>query len=248
MKNITSNIFHVGLIKEAGNGNSYFVKGDGSSANWLINSPEPTAELLEQLQQLGGVDYIFGTHRDVVCHVDAMAKHFNAKRIINKLDIEALPDAEIVLVGDQEQILADDANFLAVPAPGHTEGHCMLLYADRFLFSGDAMEVSGDELIVGPAEWTWQSAELNIESVRRLASMTLSCLLPDHGESLQLDSAALKTRILAAAERASSASFDPAERSRALNIYIGQMRHLGQTEQENKMLAELGKIALHKRD
>ncbi len=243
MKKIADNIYHFGYIQEAGGANSYFVKG---RANWLINSPKPTAQLLTQLKELGGVDYIFGTHRDVVLHVDAMAKHFNAKRIFHELDIDAMPDAEIVLVGDQEQTLADDEQFLAIPAAGHTEGHCMLLYAGQFLFIGDGVLVSGDKIIVGPAEWTWQSVELNIESVRRLTSLTLSCILPDHGQCLQLEPEEMRKRILTAVEEARSASVDPAERVEALNIYIDEMRALGQTAQVNKMLLELNKVVAHK--
>lgn len=51
-----------------------------------------------QLNEHGRVDYMFGTHGDVVCHVDAMAKHFGAKRVLHELDLEAISGAEIVLV------------------------------------------------------------------------------------------------------------------------------------------------------
>jgi glyoxylase-like metal-dependent hydrolase (beta-lactamase superfamily II) len=245
MKTITTNIYHAGHIKEAGEANSYFIKGEGSSGNWLVNAPEPTAELVKELKELGGVDYIFGTHRDVICHVNAMAKHFNAKRVFHELDLDAIPDTEVVLVGVQERAFGDDNKFVAMPAPGHTEGHCMLLYDGQFLFCGDSVSVSGDELTVGPAEWTWQNVELNIESVRRLASLTLSGLLPDHGKVLQADSAEIRKRILAGVEKARSAPYDNAKRAQALNIYIDEMRAAGQTVQLNKMLAEQEKLAVH---
>jgi glyoxylase-like metal-dependent hydrolase (beta-lactamase superfamily II) len=243
MKTIAKNIYHAGYIKEAGAANSYFIKGEGGSANWLVNAPEPTAEVLKELEELGGVDYIFGTHRDVVCHADAVAKHFNAKRVFHELDLDAMPDTEIVLKGEQKQTLAGDDKFVAMPAPGHTEGHCVLLYAGSLLFCGDAFSVAGDKVIVGPAEWTWQSTEMNIETVKRLASLTLTCVLPDHGQCLLLDPEEIQKRILKAVESACTAAVDPAERIRALNIYIGEMRDLGQTVQLNKMLLELSKVA-----
>src|SRR3712207_8072886 len=50
-------------------------------------------------------------------------------------ELASQPGAEIVLDGDGPWNLAD--GFLAVATPGHTKGHCVLLFADRFLFRSE---------------------------------------------------------------------------------------------------------------
>ena len=78
------------------------------------------------------------THRDDVADADRYAAHFHARRIIHRDELPSQPDAEIVLGGEGPWELAP--GFLAVPTPGHTEGHCVLLVQDRFLFTGDHLD------------------------------------------------------------------------------------------------------------
>src|SRR2546428_4063929 len=60
---------------------------------------------------------------------------FAAQRIIHRAELAAQPDAEIVLEGTEPVPFGPD--FLAIPTPGHTRGHCVLLYKQQFLFTGD---------------------------------------------------------------------------------------------------------------
>lgn len=116
----------------------------------------------------------------------------------------------------------------------------MLLNAGRYICSGDGCSLEGEELIIGPAEWTWQSVDSNIDSVKRLASLDLVGVFPDHGKSLILkESSKMRKVIQDAVESARSAPFDVAERINALTIYVGEMKALGQTIQERKMQAGL---------
>src|SRR5439155_8831606 len=113
-------------------GNSYFVRHpDG---NWLIDSPKYLAYLVGKFEQLGGIRYIFLTHRDDVADADRYAARFGSQRIIHRTELDAQPDAEIVIEGASPVELVP--GFVAIPTPGHTAGHCVLLHANRFLFTG----------------------------------------------------------------------------------------------------------------
>ena len=68
-------------------------------------------------------------------HADRYAGRFKAQRFIHRAELDAQPGAEVVLDGFEPRELAP--GFLAIPTPGHTAGHCVLLYQGRFLFTGD---------------------------------------------------------------------------------------------------------------
>jgi ferredoxin len=55
-------------------GNSYFIKH--AAGNWLIDSSKFVTPLVHQLKELGGIAYIFLTHRDDVADAERYAEHF----------------------------------------------------------------------------------------------------------------------------------------------------------------------------
>ena len=108
-------------------GNSYFVRhADG---NWLIDSPKYVAPLVRRIEGMGGISHVFLTHRDDVADAERYAEHFGSRRIIHHDELSSQPGAEVVLRGEGPWELA--AGYLAIPTPGHTQGHCVLLYRDR---------------------------------------------------------------------------------------------------------------------
>jgi glyoxylase-like metal-dependent hydrolase (beta-lactamase superfamily II) len=104
----------------------------------LINSPKFVTPLVRQLEALGGIANIFLTHRDDVADAERYAKYFGSRRIIHKDELSSQPGAELVLEGKGPWELTPD--FLALPTPGHTQGHCVLLFRQRFLFTGDHLD------------------------------------------------------------------------------------------------------------
>jgi len=122
-------------------GNSYFIRH--SAGNWLIDSPKFVTPLVQRLEALGGVAHIFLTHRDDVADAERYAEHFNSRRVIHRDELLSQPGAEVVLEGEGPWQLAP--GFLAIPTPGHTKGHCVLLFQDRFLFTGDHLDWDRDE-------------------------------------------------------------------------------------------------------
>jgi ferredoxin len=117
-------------------GNSYFIRHD--DGNWLIDSPKFVTPLVQQLEELGGIAHIFLTHRDDVADAERFARHFGSRRFIHRDELSSQPDAEFVLDGERPWELAP--GFLAIATPGHTKGHCVLLFQDRFLFTGDHLD------------------------------------------------------------------------------------------------------------
>jgi len=47
---------------------SYFIKSE--NGNWLIDSPRFVSDLIHKFEEMGGLKYIFLTHKDDVCDAD----------------------------------------------------------------------------------------------------------------------------------------------------------------------------------
>ncbi|MDR3699276.1 MAG: MBL fold metallo-hydrolase [Candidatus Sulfopaludibacter sp.] len=159
-------------------GNSYFLEHPGG--NWLIDSPRFVEHLARRFEEKGGIRYIFLTHRDDVADAAKYAERFQAERIIHRLELSAQPDAERVLDGFEPVELAP--GFLAVPTPGHTRGHCVLLAEGGFLFSGDHIWWSRNRgRLTASRDVCWYSWREQVASVRRLESYSFEWVLPGHG-------------------------------------------------------------------
>ncbi len=173
-------------------GSSYFVRHpDG---NWLIDSPKFLPRLARRLEELGGVAHIFLTHRDDVADAALYAKHFGARRVIHRDELRSQPDAEVVLDGDAPVELAP--GFVAIPTPGHTKGHCVLLFDGRFLFTGDhlAWDRHAGQL-TAHRDYCWYDWGRQTESMARLASFDFEWVLPGHGQRVQLPRAGMRRQM-----------------------------------------------------
>jgi glyoxylase-like metal-dependent hydrolase (beta-lactamase superfamily II)/ferredoxin len=164
-------------------GNSYFIRHP--AGNWLIDSPKFVTPLVRQLEALGGVAHIFLTHRDDVADADRYAQHFGSSRIIHRHELSSQPRAEVVLEGDGPWELAP--GFLAAFTPGHTKGHCCLLFQERFLFTGDHLDWDRDTHHLAASEdYCWYSWPLQAESMARLGNYRFEWVLPGHGQKVHL--------------------------------------------------------------
>ena len=176
---IEDGVYYVGFNSEKSFGaHSYFIQHP--EGNWLIDSPRYLKQLVQSFKKLGGIRYIFLSHEDDVAEAARYAKTFDATRIIHQADSAAMPDAEKVIYGrDAIQV---EAEFTCIPVPGHTAGSMVLLYKNRFLFSGDHLWWERDREELGtPENLVWNHAQLE-QSIKKLLNSSFDWVLPGHGE------------------------------------------------------------------
>ncbi|MDZ4872390.1 MAG: hypothetical protein CLLPBCKN_001778 [Chroococcidiopsis cubana SAG 39.79] len=68
---------------------------------------------------------------------------------------------------------------LVIPVPGHTKGHTVLLYKDKFLFTGDHIAWDdADQILAGFPGVCWYSWSELIKSTYRLLDYSLNGYYP----------------------------------------------------------------------
>jgi glyoxylase-like metal-dependent hydrolase (beta-lactamase superfamily II)/ferredoxin len=173
-------------------GSSYFV--EHADGNWLVDSPRYVERLVRRIAEKGGLRYIFLTHRDDVADAGRYAARFGATRIIQRLELAAQPDAERAIEGFDPVELAP--GFLAIPTPGHTAGHCAMLYGGRFLFAGDHLWWSRARgRLTASRDVCWHSWPEQVASVKLLQGYEFEWVLPGHGERAHFPPARMKQEL-----------------------------------------------------
>src|SRR5207253_3199624 len=125
----------------------------------LIDSPRFAARLVRRIEEMGGVRWMFLSHVDDIADHARFRAHFGCERIIHQHEIRhGINDIERQISGDEERLIG--ADLLAIPTPGHTRGHMVLLYRNRFLFTGDHMWWSPEsEQLSASRTYCWYSWE-----------------------------------------------------------------------------------------
>ena len=197
--NIEGGVYYCGFNSpKSFGGNSYFVvEKDG---NWLIDSPKFLPHLVKRFKEMGGIKYIFLTHRDDVADANLYAKEFSASRIIHRLDLDVQPDSEIVVEGARALDFAE--GFTIIPGSGHTRGHMTLLYKDHFLFTGDHLAYDREsQRLEAYQSFCWFSWQRQIEAMKELTKYSFEYVLPGHGQRVQMPRKQMKEEIFALVER-----------------------------------------------
>jgi len=196
---VADNVYFCGFASPKSYGARSYLIVD-PAGNWMTDSPRFVPELERAIAGLGGLRWIFLTHRDDVADADAYARHFGAKRLIHEADLDAEPDAEVVLRGSAPSSPAP--GFTIVPVPGHTRGHCVLLYKEKFLFSGDHLE--GDEKtgrLDAFRDFCWYDWREQTRSMAKLLDYRFEWVLPGHGGALHLPPERMRSELAALVER-----------------------------------------------
>jgi len=181
---VEDNVYYCGFNSpKSFGGNSYFLRHP--EGNWLIDSPKFLPPLVERFEQMGGVAYIFLTHRDDVAEAAKYARRFSSRRIIHRKELFSQPESEMVIDGTEAVAIAP--KFLVIPTPGHTRGHCCLLYEDRFLFTGDHLWFSRDaQTLSAGRDVCWYSWPEQTDSMETLLNFSFEWVLPGHGQRVKL--------------------------------------------------------------
>jgi glyoxylase-like metal-dependent hydrolase (beta-lactamase superfamily II)/ferredoxin len=184
---VDENVFFCGFTAESSFGAwSYFV--ERPEGNVLVDSPRAAGPLLKALEERGGVATLFLTHRDDVADHAALRKRFGCERILHRDDITAgTKDIERPLEGREPVSLGE--GLLAIPTPGHTRGHAVLLYRDKYLFTGDHLAWSRRRgRLVAFRDANWYSWPETTRSMERLLDYDFEWVLPGHGGSFRAES------------------------------------------------------------
>lgn len=183
---VTENVYHCGYHSENSYGAaSYLIQR--AEGNVLVDSPRFTPPLVKRLEEMGGIRYMYLTHRDDVADHQKYAEHFGCKRILHSDDITSgTRDVEIQLSGSEPYQLATD--LLIIPVPGHSKGHTVLLYENKFLFTGDHLAWD-DELnqLEAFRYACWYSWSEQTKSMKKLANYSFEWVLPGHGRRYHAD-------------------------------------------------------------
>lgn len=191
---IADNVFHCGYHAENSYGAaSYLIlRPDG---NVLVDSPRFAPPLVKRLEVLGGIRYLYLTHRDDVADHAKFQQHFGCERILHQDEISRdTQSVEIQLTGRDPVQLAPD--LLIIPVPGHTKGHTVLLYNQQFLFSGDHLAWSSElQHLYAFRRACWYSWTELKQSMRQLADYSFEWVLPGHGRRFHSDRATMQQQM-----------------------------------------------------
>jgi glyoxylase-like metal-dependent hydrolase (beta-lactamase superfamily II)/ferredoxin len=154
------------------------------NGNVLVDSPRFAKHLVKRLDDMGGIATMFLTHRDDVADHEKYRDRFGCRRIIHKADSRGI-DTEQVLEGESPIQLDDE--LLAIPVPGHTRGHVVLLYRDKFLFTGDHLAWSENrDGLTAFRSVAWYSWREQTQSMKKLLGLRFEWVLPGHGRRVHL--------------------------------------------------------------
>lgn len=187
---LAEQVYHCGYHAEDSFGAaSYLIQRP--EGNVLVDSPRFAPPLVKRLEALGGIRYLYLTHRDDVADHQKWHDHFGCDRILHQDEISAgTRSVEIQILGSAPMQLAPD--LLIIPVPGHTKGHTVLLYNQQFLFSGDHLAWSDDlgHLIAFRRACWYSWSELQT-SMQKLATYEFEWVLPGHGRRYHSDRATM---------------------------------------------------------
>lgn len=178
---IAGGVFHCGYHAESSFGAASFLIQRSAGQNVLVDSPRFSKPLLRRIEDLGGVDTIFLTHRDDVADFAKFRDHFGAKVVIHARDATSeTKNADLLIQGTEAHVL--DGELTIVPVPGHTAGSACLIYKQTHLFSGD--HLAYDAELGHPYAFRnacWYDWREQIASMERLAKFEFEHILPGHG-------------------------------------------------------------------
>lgn len=182
---IEEDVYRCGFTSESSFGAfSYFVRKD--PGNVLIDSPGFARPLVDNIESMGGVRRMLLTHQDDVADHDKFHERFGCERVIHRDDVRA-STASVEHKPAGLDPIEIEPGMLMIPTPGHTKGHAVYLWREKFLFTGDHLawsETRGHLYAFRSA--CWHSWSEQIRSMQKLLAFRFEWVLPGHGRPVNL--------------------------------------------------------------
>ena len=179
---VVDDVYYCGFNSEASFGAWAYliVRPQERGGNVLVDSPRFNAPLVKRIEQMGGVNLMFLSHRDDIADHIKFAGHFHCPRIMHEGDGATARGIERVITGTDPLRIDDD--LLLIPTPGHTRGHQVLLYQNNVLFTGDHLAWSPErETLTAFRDVCWYSWTEQTRSMEKLLAYRFASVLPGHG-------------------------------------------------------------------
>ena len=189
-------VYFCGFTSESSFGGwSYLItRSESEGGNVLVDSPRFATQLVKRIDAMRGVNRILLTHKDDIADHERFRNHFGCDRTMHAADGAQRLGIENII--DGEEPVSIDRDILAIPTPGHTRGHMVFLYKERFLFTGDHLAWSPTrETLTAFRSVAWYSWTEQIRSMEKLLSYSFEWVLPGHGNFHHSNSAIMRAEL-----------------------------------------------------
>jgi glyoxylase-like metal-dependent hydrolase (beta-lactamase superfamily II)/ferredoxin len=182
---IEDDVYRCGFTSESSFGAfSYLLRRE--SGNILIDSPRFAGPLVKNIAAMGGAKRMLLTHQDDVADHEKFHERFGLDRVLHRDDVRTRTAMiEHKPSGSEPVDLGDEV--LMIPTPGHTKGHAVFLYREKFLFTGDHLAWSESRgHLYAFRSACWYSWSEQVQSMERLLDYRFEWVLPGHGRPIRL--------------------------------------------------------------
>lgn len=192
---ITDGIYYCGYTSENSYGaTSYLIKTN--EGNILVDSPRFNSHLVKEIEKLGGVKWMFLSHKDDVADHQLFHEHFKCTRIIHRDDVESgTSKCEMILETTNDFELIPDVKIIM--SPGHTKGHMLLHYKNQYLFTGDHLFFDLESAkVYASRSVNWYSWSEQLQSIKKLVDLNVEWIFPGHGGWANVGTNAFRNNLL----------------------------------------------------
>src|SRR5215472_4460356 len=179
---VVDDVYFCGFTSESSFGAWAYliVRPDERGGNVLVDSPRFNNPLVKRIEEKGGVQLMFLSHRDDIADHAKFAAHFHCPRIMHEAESASARGIERVITGTNPARIDDELQI--IPTPGHTRGLQVLLYRDKVLFTGDHLAWSPErETLTAFRDVCWYSWTDQTRSMEKLLTYRFEWVLPGHG-------------------------------------------------------------------
>ncbi len=190
------NVYFCGFTSESSFGGwSYLITRPASEGgNVLVDSPRFATQLVKRIKAQGGITTMLLTHKDDIADHALFRKEFGCDRIMHAADGAGRLGIEHIIEG--EKAIALDRDLVAIPTPGHTRGHLVFLYRQKFLFTGDHLAWSpARKTLTAFRSVAWYSWAEQTRSMEKLLAFDFEWVLPGHGDIHSENAASMRAHL-----------------------------------------------------